>query len=254
MWNFTHLKHRPLSPYSQQRCAQDTGFETWEPLPPGSVNGISHSVSTVDSSDKGSRAAAEGCSPRGPTTQRFSCSHGGVSNHRSQPSTSIFSRLFSQFPQEGISTTLTRRSYVSAPLTPAPSGAARSDPRGSGSRGRGLAQGFVCRRKAAGTHLPGDLDFGAVTHHDVCYCRNKLLLFKKACFLNSSANTKGLQGREQAFLGGCGGATTGSSFLQSLHPRAQTRQGARTLGSCLSERCAGLLANPDAWKNFSGKR
>lgn len=112
-----------------------------------------------------------------------------------------------------------------APMSP-PSGAARSGPRGGGSRGRGLPQGSVCRRKAADAHLPGDFDSGAVTHHDACYFRNKLLFLKKARFLNSYANTKGLQGREQAFLGGCGGAPTGTSFLQPPHSRAQTRQGA----------------------------
>lgn len=76
------IKHRQLSPiiqgFSHQRCAQDAGFETWEPLPPGSVNSISHSVSTIDSSDKGSRLRLKGarCSPR-----TSPCSHGWASNH-----------------------------------------------------------------------------------------------------------------------------------------------------------------------------
>lgn len=59
--------------FSHQRCAQGAGFETWEPLPPGSVNIISHSDNTIGSSDKGSRAAAGGgtAQPQG-STRHFS--------------------------------------------------------------------------------------------------------------------------------------------------------------------------------------
>lgn len=77
--------------FCHQRCTQDAGIKTWEPLSPGSADSISHSVHTTDLSDKGSRAAAPGDQP--PSTSP--CSHGWASDHRSQPSTGIFSRLFS---------------------------------------------------------------------------------------------------------------------------------------------------------------
>lgn len=74
------------------------------------------------------------------------CSHGWVSNHCSQPRTSIFSRIFSQFPQGGTGTTPTRRSDVSPPAPqrrrPVPSSRRRES-------GSGSCPGF-CLQKESG--------------------------------------------------------------------------------------------------------
>lgn len=119
MGTFTHLKHRQRSPY---RDSATKGVHKVQDLRPGSpclqAQLISSPTVTIPLAavTKALGLQLEGAqrSPRGaPGTSP--CSLGWVSNHCSQLSTSISSRVFSQFPQEGTGTTPTRCSDISPP-------------------------------------------------------------------------------------------------------------------------------------------